>query len=168
NEKEKKDDNKDDGGKKDDTDHTLVGTQETGSIETRKEKMQTPIPSPNRSPKKNLFSAKTLSQELTETIAEKATNDLIEGNLKRVVVDTIIQERDALQGEVPVLVSNEFADQAPRIIEELFKTYVSNNVIQIHPTTSTSTSTISSADLQQQLYLKMKSNLQDQATDPEL
>ncbi|GKC24874.1 hypothetical protein Tco_1027024 [Tanacetum coccineum] len=57
---------------------------------------------------------------------------------------------------------------APRIIKELFKSYVSNNVIQVHPTTSTSTATTSSVVLQQQLYLKMKSNLKDQATDPEL
>ncbi|GKC64830.1 hypothetical protein Tco_1097428 [Tanacetum coccineum] len=72
------DDNKDDDGKKDDTkdkdnddqtDHTLVGTQETGSMETRKEKMQTPIPSHNRSPRKNLSLNKTLSQELTETVS---------------------------------------------------------------------------------------------------
>ncbi|GJU75305.1 hypothetical protein Tco_1272375 [Tanacetum coccineum] len=39
------------------------------------------------------------------------------------------------------------------------------NVIQVHPTTTTSTKTTTSADLQQQLYLKMKSNLQDQAND---
>ncbi|GJS72041.1 hypothetical protein Tco_0704882 [Tanacetum coccineum] len=38
----------------------------------------------------------------------------------------------------------------------------------IHPTITTSTDTTSSADLQQQLYLKMKSNLQDQANDPTL
>nr|GFA34345.1 hypothetical protein [Tanacetum cinerariifolium] len=37
---------------------------EMGSIETKKEKMHTPIPSPTRSPSKNLFSDKTLSQEL--------------------------------------------------------------------------------------------------------
>ncbi|GKB57151.1 hypothetical protein Tco_0913337 [Tanacetum coccineum] len=61
-----------------------------------------------------------------------------------------------------------FAAQAPQIIEELFKSYVHNNVIQVHPTITTSTDTTSSADLQQQLYLKMKSNLQDQANDPAL
>ncbi|GJY08266.1 hypothetical protein Tco_0375320 [Tanacetum coccineum] len=83
--------------------------------------------------------------EIIPRIAERATNDLIEGNLKRVVVDTIIQERDALQVE----------------------SYVSNNVIQVHPTTSTLTAT-TSAILQQQLYLKMKSNLQDQVTDLKL
>ncbi|GKA07729.1 hypothetical protein Tco_0686953 [Tanacetum coccineum] len=59
-EKEKKDNEKaNDDEKKD----------EMGSMKTRKEKMQTPIPSPTRSPRKNLFSDKTLSQELTETIS---------------------------------------------------------------------------------------------------
>ncbi|GKE11248.1 hypothetical protein Tco_1414799, partial [Tanacetum coccineum] len=42
------------------------------------------------------------------------------------------------------------------------------NVIHVHPTITTSTDITSSADLQQQLYLKMKSNLQDQANDPTL
>ncbi|GKC62548.1 hypothetical protein Tco_1095146 [Tanacetum coccineum] len=78
--------------------------------------------------------------EIIPQIAEKATNDVIEGNLKRIVVDTIIQERDALQAEV----------------------------IQVHPIISLSTSTTSSTVLQQQLYLKMKFNLQDQVADPEL
>ncbi|GJR68132.1 hypothetical protein Tco_0014197 [Tanacetum coccineum] len=78
--------------------------------------------------------------EIIPHIAEKATDDLIE----------------------------EFANQAPPIIKEIFKNYVSNNVIQVHPTTSTSTSTTSSVVLQQQLYLKMNYNLQDQAADPKL
>ncbi|GJV42486.1 hypothetical protein Tco_1420926 [Tanacetum coccineum] len=64
--------------------------------------------------------------EIVPQLAERATNDLIEGNLKR------------------------------------------NNVIQVHPTITTSIAITSSADLQQQLYLKMKRSLQDQANDPEL
>ncbi|GKE35971.1 hypothetical protein Tco_1455293, partial [Tanacetum coccineum] len=89
-------------------------------------------------------------------------------NLKRVVADTVIQKQDAFQDEVLALISKEFDAQAPQIIEELFKNYVQNNVIQVHPTISTSVEPTSSADLQQQLYLKMKSNLQDQANDLEL
>ncbi|GJU97055.1 hypothetical protein Tco_1326326 [Tanacetum coccineum] len=54
------------------------------------------------------------------------------------------------------LVSQEFNAQAPQLIEELFKNYVQSNIIQVHPTTTTSTETTSSADLQQQLYFKMK------------
>ncbi|GKB29751.1 hypothetical protein Tco_0869152 [Tanacetum coccineum] len=169
NDKGKKDEKKDDDGKKDDykdkdnddhTDHTLVRTQAMGSMEIRKEKLQTPIPSPSRSPRKNLSSDKNLSQELTESvdkvlheiipqIASRATNDLIKNNVKRSVVDTIIQERNAFRAKVPAMVTNEFIDQAPRIIKELFKSYVSNNVIQVHPTTSTSTATTSSVVLQQ-------------------
>ncbi|GJS57565.1 hypothetical protein Tco_0652349 [Tanacetum coccineum] len=106
--------------------------------------------------------------EIVHQLAERATNDLIKENLKRVVADTVIQERDAFQAEVPALISKEFDAQAPQIIEELFKNYVQNNVIQVHPTTTTSTKTTLSANLQQQRYLMMQSNLQDQANDPAL
>ncbi|GKA41785.1 hypothetical protein Tco_0734445 [Tanacetum coccineum] len=37
--------------------------------------------------------------EIIPQLAERATNDLIKGNLKRVVADTIIQEQDAFQSE---------------------------------------------------------------------
>ncbi|GJV12858.1 hypothetical protein Tco_1354399 [Tanacetum coccineum] len=214
-EKEKKDGKKDDYKDKDNddhTDHTLVRTQATGSMEIRKEKLHTLIPSPSRSPRKNLSSDKNLSQELTESVSPSTAttskdqskkiriskkyshipgvihrmcrrqgymiqrmewkyvidSEFWKNNVKRAVADTIIQERNAFQAEVPAIVTNEFVDQAPRIIKELFKSYVSNNVIHVHPTTSTSTTTTSSTVLQQQLYLKMKSNLKDQATDPEL
>ncbi|GJS93588.1 hypothetical protein Tco_0800556 [Tanacetum coccineum] len=188
NENKKKDDKKDDekrddDEKKDDTkdkdngdhiDHTLVGTQEAGSLEIKKEKMQTPIPSPSKSLRKNLSSKKTHSKELTDfitpstatsskaqrkkrhisskyehipgtifrmcwqqgymiqgmekkyvtnselwkvhgkadkvlhevipQIASRAIDDLIKNNLKRVVADTIIQERDAFQAEIKQLI----------------------------------------------------------------
>ncbi|GJY33297.1 hypothetical protein Tco_0417766 [Tanacetum coccineum] len=119
---------------------------EMGSLENGTEKMQTPIPTTPRSPRINLLSDKNIAQELMDTkvhgkvdqvlheiiaqLAERATNDLIEGNLKRVVADTVIQERDAFQTD--------------------------NNVIQVHPTTSTSNETTSLADLQQQSYSKIK------------
>ncbi|GKD64253.1 hypothetical protein Tco_1306361 [Tanacetum coccineum] len=77
-------------------------------------------------------------------------------NLKPCIAATIIKYRDAFHSEVPDLVSQEFNTQAPKIIEELFKNYVQSNVIQVHPTTTTSTETTSSADLQKQLYFKMK------------
>nr|GEW36034.1 integrase, catalytic region, zinc finger, CCHC-type, peptidase aspartic, catalytic [Tanacetum cinerariifolium] len=105
---------------------------------------------------------------MIKDMERKSTNDLIEGNLKTVVADTVIQERYAFQSEVHALISKEFDAHAPKIIEELFKHYVQTNVIQVHPTRTTLTDTISLAALQQQLYLKMKSNLQDQANDPAL
>ncbi|GKA28758.1 hypothetical protein Tco_0715003 [Tanacetum coccineum] len=135
---EKKDEKKDDVKEKDNddqTDHALVRNQEMDSLENRTEKMQTPIPTPIRSPRIKLSLDKNIVQELTNTISpsttttskgidkyafpasivifqkvygkvdqvlyeivpqisEKATKDLIEGNLKRIVADTVIQERD--------------------------------------------------------------------------
>ncbi|GKD81193.1 hypothetical protein Tco_1348032, partial [Tanacetum coccineum] len=38
---------------------------------------------------------------------------------------------DAFQAEVPALISKEFADQAPTIIEELFKIHMKNQFIQV-------------------------------------
>ncbi|GJU28260.1 hypothetical protein Tco_1166881 [Tanacetum coccineum] len=58
----KKDDKTDDAD--DHTDHALIKTQRTGSLEIRTEKMQTPIPSPLRSPRKDLSSYKAIDQEL--------------------------------------------------------------------------------------------------------
>ncbi|GJU79671.1 hypothetical protein Tco_1282036 [Tanacetum coccineum] len=106
--------------------------------------------------------------EIIPQISSRATNDLIEDKLKRVMADTVIQERYSLQAEVPALISKEFDDHAPNIIKEIFKTHMKNNAITIHPTTSISTASTISTDLQQQLYLKMKRNLQDEADDPEL
>ncbi|GJS10510.1 retrovirus-related pol polyprotein from transposon TNT 1-94 [Tanacetum coccineum] len=154
NENEKKDDDEKDDDNDDHTDHTLELTK-------------TISPS-NATTSKAQRTTRRISSKYNHIPGVIHKMCRRQGNLKRVMADTIIQERDALQAEVPALVSKEFADQTQQIIKELFKSYVSNNVIQVHPTTNTSTSTNSSADLQQQLYLKMRSNLQEQAADPEL
>ncbi|GJZ39970.1 hypothetical protein Tco_0586533, partial [Tanacetum coccineum] len=150
---------------------------EMGSLENMTEKMQTPIPITPRSPMIILSSDKNINQELTVTVSPSTTTSskdphkkrhisnkyshlpgalrkmcrsqgykirdkerkFLTRNLKRVVADTIIQERDAFQAE--------------------------HNVIQVHPTITTSTDTTLLADLQQQLYSKMKRSLQDQAND---
>ncbi|GJU90584.1 retrovirus-related pol polyprotein from transposon TNT 1-94 [Tanacetum coccineum] len=165
-EKEKKDDETNDEKANDDE-----KKDETGSMETRKEKIQTLIPSPTRSPRKNLSSDKTLSQELTEivspskpTTSKAQRKTRLHGKVDKVLHEIIPQIAEKATNDV----IEEFPDQAPQIIEELFKSYVSNNVIQVHPIISLSTSTTSSTVLQQQLYLKMKFNLQDQVADPEL
>ncbi|GJZ70852.1 hypothetical protein Tco_0634703 [Tanacetum coccineum] len=106
-------------------------------------------------------------QEINPQIALNATNDIIEVNLPRVITDTIIKEMDTFLATVPALISKEFVDHAPTIIEELFKNHINNNAITVHPTRSTSNVTTFS-DLQHQMYLKMKRNLQDQVDDPEL
>ncbi|GJS56890.1 putative RNA-directed DNA polymerase [Tanacetum coccineum] len=158
---------------------------EMGSLEIRTKEMQTLITTTPKAPRKILSSDKNIDQELTDNVthkkvdqvlheiipqlSERATYDLIENNLKPSIAATIIKDRDAFRSEVPDLVSQEFNAQALTIIKELFKNYVQNNVIQVHhPTITTSTETTSSADLQHQLYLKMRSNLQDQADDPAL
>ncbi|GKE86536.1 hypothetical protein Tco_1560278 [Tanacetum coccineum] len=100
---------------------------------------------------------KQVNQALYEGVsqlAEKATKDLIENNLKPCINATIIKDRDAFHSKVPDLVSQELNAQAPKIIEALFKNYGKSNVIKVSPTTTTSTETTSSADLQQQLYFK--------------
>nr|GEU60996.1 hypothetical protein [Tanacetum cinerariifolium] len=53
----------------DHTDHTLVGTHETGSMETRNEQMQTLISTPAISPRKDLSLSKIISKELTKNVS---------------------------------------------------------------------------------------------------
>nr|GEV14997.1 hypothetical protein [Tanacetum cinerariifolium] len=89
--------------------------------------------------------------EIVPQLAERDKYVLIENNLKLSIAATIIEERNAFRSEVHDLVSQEFNAQAPKIIEEIFMNYIQSNVIQVHPTTTTSTKTTSSADLQQQL-----------------
>ncbi|GJR62946.1 retrovirus-related pol polyprotein from transposon TNT 1-94 [Tanacetum coccineum] len=152
-----------------------------GSLETRTEEMQTPIPTPPRSSRTILSSDKNITQELTDIVTLPTATTSKTPHSKRHIsskyshlpgaihrmcrhqgaIDDLIENNFKLCSEVPDLVSQEFNAQAPKIIEELFKNYVQSNVIQVHPTTTTSTKTTSSADLQQQLYLKMKQRLQD-------
>ncbi|GKC02624.1 hypothetical protein Tco_0994234, partial [Tanacetum coccineum] len=57
---------------KDNADHidqTLVGTHVTGSMETRNEQMQIPIPTPNRSPRKDVSSDKRIFDKLTAIVS---------------------------------------------------------------------------------------------------
>nr|GEX06579.1 hypothetical protein [Tanacetum cinerariifolium] len=72
---------------------------------------------------------------------------------------------------VPELISKEFATYGPKMIEELFQKHMQNTTLNLSPTLSTpssSTAIMSTADLQYQLYLSMKSKPQDQAADPDL
>nr|GEU35423.1 hypothetical protein [Tanacetum cinerariifolium] len=73
---EKKDKKKDDVQDKDNddhVDHALARTQEMGSLENRTEKMQTPIPTPPRSPRIYLSSDKNIVQELMDTVSPSST-----------------------------------------------------------------------------------------------
>nr|GEZ37547.1 hypothetical protein [Tanacetum cinerariifolium] len=132
--------------------------------------MQTPVPSPLRPNRTDLSSDKTVTKDLTvfdtpmsyvpsqdptkltsslcthlqgvitRMYKRQATNDLIKDNLSRLVTDAVKKEIESSQAD--------------------------NTVLNVHTTTITSTATTS--DLQQQLYLKMKSDFQSQVVDPEL
>ncbi|GJS12700.1 hypothetical protein Tco_0407172 [Tanacetum coccineum] len=175
---ETKDDKKD---HDDHDDHALIKTRRTGSSKVRTEKMQTPIPSPSRSPRKDLSLDKAITEELTgikekvgevlhdivPKIALNATKDQSEDKLPWIVANAIKKERESSQAAVPALISQEFTAHAPKITAELFRIHMQNTILNVHPITSASTATITS-DLQEQLYLKMKSDLQAQVVDPVL
>ncbi|GKB30934.1 hypothetical protein Tco_0870335 [Tanacetum coccineum] len=109
------DDAKDD--KNDDDDHSLIRTQRMGSSENRTEKMQTPILSPPRSPRTDLSSDKAIAEELE-------------------VSDTPMPDAPTQDQPKPTSRSNgEFVAHAPKIIEELFRIYMQNMVLNVHPTT---------------------------------
>ncbi|GJX95425.1 hypothetical protein Tco_0351223 [Tanacetum coccineum] len=65
---EMKDDKDDDDDDDDHDDHALIRNRRTGSLEIRNKKMQTTIPSPPRSLKKDLSSNKAIDQELTVSV----------------------------------------------------------------------------------------------------
>ncbi|GKC23632.1 hypothetical protein Tco_1025782, partial [Tanacetum coccineum] len=139
---EKKDDDNDDND--DHNNHALVRNKVLGSSEDKTEKMHTSIPSPPRSPRKDLS---------------------LDICLKRVVADIVIQERDALQAQVPDLISKEFVVQAPTIIKERFKMHMKNNVINIHPTTSTSNATTTADEVLKRKFEKSSTSSIPYRTD---
>nr|GEZ64848.1 hypothetical protein [Tanacetum cinerariifolium] len=81
------------------------------------------------------------------------------------VTDAVKKEIESSQLVVSAQISQELAAYASKIIEEIFRIYMKNMVIYVNLTTSASTNIITS-DLQQ-LYLKMKSDLQAQVVDLE-
>ncbi|GKA97318.1 hypothetical protein Tco_0825212 [Tanacetum coccineum] len=147
--------------------------------ENAKEKIQTPIPSPPRSPRTNLSSDKNVSQEMTTTVSPIA-DTTSQGHSKQTSINTKEKMReipDLLKNLIPELTvakTNELIKEAvPRLVNatitrdrEIAPT--NNTVLSLYPTTSLSTATTSTANIQHQLYLTMKANLQDQAADPEL
>ncbi|GKC72233.1 hypothetical protein Tco_1118116 [Tanacetum coccineum] len=87
--------------------------------------------------------------------------------MRQMVLLMIIFQEFAAQAVVPDHISQEFAAHASKTTEELFWNHMQNTVLNVYPTTSTSTAT-TTADLQHQIYLNMKSDLQSQVADPEL
>ncbi|GKD70652.1 hypothetical protein Tco_1324742 [Tanacetum coccineum] len=184
----------------------------SGSQDTRNEQMQTPIPSPIRSPRNVSFSEKTTTEYLTDNISPttattsktsftpkqkkrsftlKTRNlpgsivgmgkqrNLIRSHIKNKFITreffvekiqelAVNKDREVFPVDIYGMVSKEFATHGPKLIKELFQKHMQNTTLNLYPKTNSSTATTSSADLQQQLYLNMKTRLQDQAADPEI
>nr|GEX97189.1 hypothetical protein [Tanacetum cinerariifolium] len=162
----------------------------TSSMEFRKKKMQTPIPSPTISPRKVSSSDKTVFEELTATVSPTTattskilldhcnnvvpemtfvkTNDMIKEEMPRLVNLAVNKDREVDPKNAQEMIAKEFATHGLKMIEELFRKHMDNTTLNIYPTTSLSTAEKSSVDLQHQLYLNMKSKPQNQTADTEI
>ncbi|GJT05947.1 hypothetical protein Tco_0840409 [Tanacetum coccineum] len=168
----------------------------SGSQEIRKEQKQTPTPSPIRSLRNDLSSDKTISEELADTVTPTTatssktplttrqkksftakirrlpgitnTNEMLKKEMPRLVELAVNKDREVSHVDISSMVSKEFAVHGPKLIEELFEKHMQNTSLNLYPKTKSSTATTSSADLQQQLYLSMKTKPQDQAADLEI
>ncbi|GJS77285.1 integrase, catalytic region, zinc finger, CCHC-type containing protein [Tanacetum coccineum] len=157
----------------DQTDHALVRPQAKGSMETRNKHMQTPIPRPNRSPKKDLSLDKIIYEELTATVSPTtATTSIQTSKFKRkggfTSYKTKILPRKVLDHCNNVVPEMTFAKTNEIIKEEMPRLNTTLNLYPTSTTSSSSTTSMSTADLQYQLYFNMKSKSQDQAADQEI
>ncbi|GJX78879.1 hypothetical protein Tco_0327028, partial [Tanacetum coccineum] len=151
---------------------------EMGSMEFRKEKMETLIPTPIRSPRKVSTFDKTVIEELADTISPTTattSKDLSTSKCKKrpILYKTkillgITKDREVDPINAQEMISKEFSTHAPKMIEELFRKRMHHTTLNLYPTTSSSNTRKSIADLQQRLYLTMKTTPQDQAVDLEL
>ncbi|GKB77042.1 hypothetical protein Tco_0943937, partial [Tanacetum coccineum] len=96
------------------------------------------------------------------------TNETIKEEMPRLVNLAVNKDREVDPINPQEMIAKEFATHEPKIIEELFRKHMQNTTFNIYPTTSMSTAGKSSADLQHQLYVNMKSKPQDQAADPKI
>ncbi|GKC92232.1 hypothetical protein Tco_1157674 [Tanacetum coccineum] len=129
----------------------------TGSMEFRQEKMQTPIPSPTRSPRKVSSSDKTVSEELTATVVPEMTfaktNEMIKQEMTHLVNLAINKDCEVDSINAQEMIAKEFATYGPKMIEELFRKHMQNTTLNLYPTTSSSTAGKSSVDLQHQFLV---------------
>nr|GEU33431.1 hypothetical protein [Tanacetum cinerariifolium] len=141
----------------------------TDSMETMNEQMQTLIPTPTRSPRKDLSSYKTILEELMTTVSpttatiptpkttwsnsphiknKLVTHEFFMSKIQE-VFDDCNKDREVEPINVPEMVSKEFATHGPKMNEELFRKHMQNTTLNLYPTTSLSTAKKSTPDLQQ-------------------
>nr|GEV94536.1 hypothetical protein [Tanacetum cinerariifolium] len=95
------------------------------------------------------------------------TNEMINKEMP-CLVNLAVNKDCEVDPNAQEIISKEFSTHAPKMIEDLFQKHMQHITLNLYPTTSSSTAGKSTADLQQQLYLKMKLTPQDQVADPEL
>nr|GEZ97799.1 hypothetical protein [Tanacetum cinerariifolium] len=145
------DEKNDDVGDKDNDDHTnhaLVGTQEIGSLESKQ--MQTPIPTPPRSPRINVSLDKNIVQELTDIVSPSTTTRSKDPHKKR-------------------RISRKYS-YLPRALLKMCRRqgYMIRDIERKCVTTGEFWKFYRKVDQVLHEILMMKSNLQDQANDPAL
>ncbi|GKB36554.1 hypothetical protein Tco_0881496 [Tanacetum coccineum] len=131
------------------------------------------IRTPPRSPRTDLSSDKTISQELIATISPTPTTTSQDRSKPKPTSSKTKEKRKEMSDTLNnlVLETNELTKEAvPRMVNDAVKKdrkISTTNVPElIYKNSLTSTSTF--ADLQHQLYLNMRTNLQDQVDDLEL
>ncbi|GJZ19374.1 hypothetical protein Tco_0555964 [Tanacetum coccineum] len=87
----------------------------------------------------------------------KTTNDIVKKNLPKFVADAIRSERQKVQQNIAAMVAD--------VVDSNLRNYMSNHILHVHPTSSTSSSI---PDLQHQLYLRMKDDEQAHNVDLEI
>ncbi|GKF58507.1 hypothetical protein Tco_0172044 [Tanacetum coccineum] len=96
------------------------------------------------------------------------TNEMLKKEMPRLVKLAVNKDREVSPVDISGMVSKEFVAHGPKLIKELFRKHMQNTTLNLYPKTSSSTATTSSANLQQQLYLNMKTKPQDQAANLEI
>ncbi|GJT72793.1 hypothetical protein Tco_1032079 [Tanacetum coccineum] len=96
------------------------------------------------------------------------TKEMIVQEMSHLVNLAVTKDREVDPIDAKDMIAKEFVTHGPKMIEELFRKHMQHTTLNLYPTTSMSTAGKSSADLQHQLYLNMKSKPQDQAADIEI
>ncbi|GJS27780.1 hypothetical protein Tco_0488400 [Tanacetum coccineum] len=95
-------------------------------------------------------------------MVDHKTNDFMKNNLPKVVAQAIRRERQRVKDDIATMVTNDVANIVPPHVDSFLRNYMSNHNLNVHPTSSASSSI---PDLQHQLYLKMKDDEQAQQAD---
>ncbi|GJZ44570.1 hypothetical protein Tco_0591825 [Tanacetum coccineum] len=95
------------------------------------------------------------SQKVVPPMIDHNTNEFMKNKLPK-------KERENIWAELSGHVTNDVANIVPSQVDSFLRDYMSNHILHVHPTSSTSSSI---PDLQHQLYLKIKDDEQAQQVD---